>query len=308
MSLVVARTRRDVVTVSGADAASYLQGQVSQDVNGLMVGTSTWSFILAPQGKVDGWGRVYRTAADEFTVDVDAGAGAAWEARLRRFLMRTKAEISVRTDVTMLAVRALSDSNTDAVELSKLVKGGLDAGWPGAVGLDRLLPGSGDAGDAGDTDVAALVAGGAVEIDNEAYEVLRICAGIPRWGSELDADTIPATVGQWAIDASVSFTKGCYTGQELVARIDSRGGNVPRRLLGLLVGGAAPAPGAAVTVGGTPAGEVTSSAANAGTGSSVALVYVPRAVEVAAGGVDALVDGRPARLGPVPIPMLEHPH
>lgn len=304
MSLVVARTRRDVVTVSGADAASYLQGQVSQDVNALMVGTSTWSFILAPQGKVDGWGRVYRTGPDEFTIDVDAGAGAAWEARLRRFLMRTKAEISVQADVTMLAVRALSDSNTDAVELSKLVKGGLDAGWPGTVGLDRLLPdGSGDA----DADTAALVAGGAVEIDNEAYEVLRICAGVPRWGSELDADTIPATVGKWVIDASVSFTKGCYTGQELVARIDSRGGNVPRRLLGLLVPGPVPAPGTPVTVGGKPAGEVTSSATNALSGAAVALAYVPRSIEVPAGGVDALVDGRPGRLGPVPIPMLEPP-
>ena len=55
-----------------------------------------------------------------------------------------------------------------------------------------------------------------------------------RW-AELDPETIPATVGQWAIDASVSFTKGCYTGQELVARIDSRGGNVPRRLRGLVL-------------------------------------------------------------------------
>ena len=47
-------------------------------------------------------------------------------------------------------------------------------------------------------------------------------------GAELTEDTIPAEAGQWLVDASVSFTKGCYTGQELVARIDSRGGNVPR--------------------------------------------------------------------------------
>ena len=62
------------------------------------------------------------------------------------------------------------------------------------------------------------------------YEVLRIAHGVPAMGAELTEDTIPAEVGQWVIDASVSFTKGCFTGQELVARIDSRGGNVPRHL------------------------------------------------------------------------------
>ena len=63
----------------------------------------------------------------------------------------------------------------------------------------------------------------------------RIDHGVPAMGAELTADTIPAEAGQWLIDASVSFTKGCYTGQELVARIDSRGGNVPRPVR-LLVG------------------------------------------------------------------------
>ena len=62
-------------------------------------------------------------------------------------------------------------------------------------------------------------------------------------GAELTEDTIPAEAGQWVVDASVSFTKGCFTGQELVARIDSRGGNVPRHLRILDVEGAAPAPG-----------------------------------------------------------------
>ena len=65
-----------------------------------------------------------------------------------------------------------------------------------------------------------------------------------RWAPRSPTDTIPAELGQWLIDASVSFTKGCYTGQELVARIDSRGGNVPRPLRGLVVDGAVPAVGA----------------------------------------------------------------
>ena len=74
------------------------------------------------------------------------------------------------------------------------------------------------------------------------------------------------------VDASVSFTKGCFTGQELVARIDSRGGNVPRHLRILDVDGAAPAPGTELELDGAVVGRVTSSAG------SVALAYVKRSV------------------------------
>ena len=78
---------------------------------------------------------------------------------------------------------------------------------------------------------------GATTVDAEAYEAVRVEAGFPRHGHELDERTIPAEAG--LVEASVSFTKGCYTGQELVARIDSRGSNVPRRLRGLLLSGPA---------------------------------------------------------------------
>jgi folate-binding protein YgfZ len=278
---VVARTTRDVLTVTGHDAVSWLQGQLSQDVARLAPGEAAFTFVLAPQGKVDGWGRIQRTADDAVRIDVDAGAGEAWLARLQRFKLRTKADLVLTTDVPTVSVRGA------------MPEAGLPAGWPGVVGVDYL--------DAGDDVVAALVADGATEIDETALDALRIRAGAPRWGTELDADTIPATVGQWAIDASVSFTKGCYTGQELVARIDSRGGNVPRRLVGLVLDGPPPAPGTPVTVGGSAAGTVTSSAADAATGGAVALVYVPRAVEVPA---VAEVGGCTAALAPLPLPAL----
>jgi folate-binding protein YgfZ len=81
---------------------------------------------------------------------------------------------------------------------------------------------------------------GAVPVGQDAYEAARIEAGFPKHGAELDERTIPAEAG--LVEAAVSFTKGCYTGQELVARIDSRGSNVPRHLRGLLLSGPA-APG-----------------------------------------------------------------
>ena len=275
----VARTLRDLVVVEGEDATTYLQGQLSQDIAALPVGGSAPSFVLAPQGKVDGWGRVHRVAADRFEIDVDPGAGAAWAARLSRFLLRTKATVAVIEAVATIERRGTG------------VEGGLAPLGPGIAG-----------GDVVGWDAAGPPPGtpdGAEVIDDDAREALRIRAGVPVWGAELDADTIPATVGQWAIDASVSFTKGCYTGQELVARIDSRGGNVPRHLAGIVVDGPAPAIGAAVVVDGAEIAAVTSAAPD-GPG-AVALAYVPRSVELGADGVAATVAGVPARIVPLPI-------
>ena len=109
-------------------------------------------------------------------------------------------------------------------------------------------------------------------------------------------ETIPAEAGQWLIDASVSFTKGCYTGQELVARVDSRGSNTPRRLRLLRAAeqdAAALVTGAALVLDGAEVGTVTSAAA----GSPVALAYLKRAVEppatVRCNGVNVEVEALP---------------
>jgi folate-binding protein YgfZ len=139
------------------------------------------------------------------------------------------------------------------------------AGWPGIEGIDLLSEGE-------------IALAGVPLVDSATLDVLRIECGVPSMGAELTEDTIPAEAGQWLIDASVSFTKGCYTGQELVARIDSRGGNVPRPLRGLLVDGE-PAPvGTTVLVDDKEVGVVTSSARSPALG-SIALGPVARSVE-----------------------------
>ena len=294
---VVVRTTRDLVAVVGPDAATYLQGQPSQDVAGLAVGDSTWTFVLAPQGKVDGWGRITRVADDAFEVLVDAGAGEAWEARLRRFLLRTKADITVTPAVPVLALRG--EGSADVVAATGL-EAWRPAGWPAVDGFDLVVAApSGEGGPADEDAVSRVVGAGVVEVGVAELEALRIRAVVPAWGSELDADTIPATVGQWVIDASVSFTKGCYTGQELVARIDSRGGNVPRLLHRLEVQGPPPPPGTPVVVGDVEAGSVTSSASVEG--GSVALCWVGRAVVVEPDGSPATVAGAPGRVFPPPV-------
>ena len=255
------------------------------------MGDSTWTFVLAPQGKVEGWGRITRVADDAFEVLVDAGAGEAWEARLRRFLLRTKADITVTPAVPVLALRG--EGSADVVAAT-----GPDAwrpaGWPAVDGFDLVL-----AGAAAEDAVTRVVGAGVGEGGAAELEALRIRAVVPAWGSELDADTIPATVGQWVIDASVSFTKGCYTGQELVARIDSRGGNVPRLLHRAEVQGPPPSPGTPVLVDDVEAGSVTSSASVEG--GSVALCWVGRAVVVEPDGSPATVAGAPARVFSPPV-------
>src|SRR5829696_4431751 len=87
---------RDLVLVRGADAESYLQGQLSQDVAELAPGASACSFLLQPDGKVTAWLRVTRLGADGFALDVEPGWGAAVVERLRRFLLRVKVQLEER--------------------------------------------------------------------------------------------------------------------------------------------------------------------------------------------------------------------
>jgi tRNA-modifying protein YgfZ len=206
---------RDVVVVRGPEAVPFLQGQLSQDVAGLALSEPVRAFLLEPTGKVDAWLRVTLRAEDDVLLDVDVGYGPAVLARLQRFRLRTKVDLEVET-WSGLALRG--PGARDVEPPAGLMA--LDAAWPGVPSVDLL--GSGE-----------LALAGVPPVPAEALEALRIECGVPAMGAELTKATIPAEAGSWLVEASVSFTKGCYTGQELVARIDSRGGQVPRPLRGL---------------------------------------------------------------------------
>ena len=271
---VAALVPRDVVRATGPDAAAFLQGQISQDVDAVEPGDSAWSLVLAPQGKVEAWFRLTRLGDDEFVADLDAGFAEALVARLERFKLRVDAAFEILEGWQMLSIRGSSGGSDglDAVraELRAAVA------WPGFEGVDLLGP------------EVSLPAG--AEASTTAMEVARIRAGWPAMGRELTERTIPAEIAG-LVESSVSFTKGCYTGQELVARIDSRGGNVPRPMRLLEIRGDGVSPGAGITVDGKAVGEVTSAAADPASGVTVALGPVHRRVEPPA---DAEVDGIPA--------------
>lgn len=116
-------------------------------------------------------------------------------------------------------------------------------------------------------------------LDEAVSDVCAVVRGFPRWGTELTDATIPNATG--LVDRAASFTKGCYTGQELVERIDSRGGNVPRRLVGIAIDASCEDLGdeAGLLLDGSAAGELTSVRVDPRTGLTVALAYVSRTVD-----------------------------
>lgn len=261
---------RDVVRVSGPDAAAYLQGQISQDVESVAAGESAWSLILQPQGRIDAWFRLTRRGPDEFLLDVDAGHGAGLVERLERFKLRVDVEVEALDGWSLMAVKGPQANSAVEGLVAAEVRAAVD--WPGYEGVDLLF--SGPAPD------PAAWPDGLVEASQADLEVLRIRAGWPVMGAEIGPRTIPAELGASLISKSVSFTKGCYTGQELVARIDSRGGNVPRPLRLIEIAGAEDlGPGAPVTVDGETVGEITSSTVDPVAGVTVALGPVHRRVE-----------------------------
>ena len=262
--IVAGPVARDAVLVTGADAAPYLQGQISQDVDAVAPGCSAWSLVLAPQGRVDAWFRLTRGAGGSFVLDVDAGFGETLVARLERFRLRVDVSFERLAGWRMLAVRGPRAAEAWLDTVAADVRAAVD--WPGFGGIDLLGP--------------SVAPPAGVEVsDAGRLEAARIRAGWPAMGRELTERTIPAEVGG-LVESSVSFTKGCYTGQELVARIDSRGGNVPRpvRLLEI-VGDGAVAPGDEIAVDGKAVGEITSTAADPEPAVTVALGPVHRRVE-----------------------------
>ena len=199
---------RDVVKVSGADAATYLQSQLSNDLRPLQVGSSVWSFLLQPTGRVDVLLRVWRTDESTFVLDTDAGFGEAMVARLLRFRIRVKVDIEP-LPWRCIAVRGAADEVVDLPATSDRV-----VAWGSGYDLVGEQP-EPPAGVPHGSDAQLLAA--------------RIEATWPAMGAEIvPGDTIPAETGVTGV--AVSFTKGCYPGQELVERMDSRAATAPRLL------------------------------------------------------------------------------
>ena len=198
---------RDVLTVTGSDAKTYLHSQLSQDIASLQPGDVRVSLLLQPTGKVDSLLRVTCAAADRFVLDCDPGFGESTVARLSRFKIRVNAEIELQRQ-TWRAVRSL-----ESVALS--IEGAIPAWRQDGTAVDVFSP-------------TLTLPSTLREGTHSEFEEARVRALWPVMGVDISTEMIPAETS--VVDVAVSFTKGCYPGQELVERMDSRGSMAPRRL------------------------------------------------------------------------------
>lgn len=200
---------RRFLLAEGPDALSYLQSQLSQDLNRLAVGASAYSLVLEPAGRAIAVLRVTRTGDESFVLDTDPAAGDEVLSRLTRFKIRVKADLR-DLDWRCIAVRGAGAADVRPPEGTWAV-----SAWRGD-GVDLIGPAPEPPLGVGEGTPADLLAA-------------RVDAGWPVAGVDYEpGEPIPAALGVTA--EAVSFTKGCYPGQELVERMDSRGADAPRSL------------------------------------------------------------------------------
>jgi len=181
----VAARPRAFVRVAGADARDYLQSMVSNDVAALAVGDSCPALLLTAKARLIAPLVVWRRGEDDYLLLTEPELGDAVRAQLTRMRFRARCEIEPEEHESMLVF--------------------------GGDGIATDFPGAAEVLDTGLTPT----------LTEDELELRRIEAGVPRWGRELDERVLPAEAG---LDAThISFSKGCYPGQEPIARLHYRG-------------------------------------------------------------------------------------
>lgn len=291
------RSDRGKLILSGDEAAEYLQGQLTNDIEALAPGEGQYAALLDRKGHLQADMRVLRTSAEEIWIDTEPEALEAARRHLETYKIGREVAIAdlsaERAILSLIGPRSVEIAGT-----APLPEYACQAASIGAVeclavgtaqGIDLILR-SADAGGAR----AGLAAAGAVEIGPEAAEVVRIEAGTPRFGAEMSTETMPAEAG--IVEQAVSFTKGCYIGQEPVARLHYKG-RPNRHLRGLELSAAA-TPGASLRMGEKVVGRIGSACVSPARG-PIALAIVRREAEP---GAELVVgeDGVTARVVDLP--------
>jgi folate-binding protein YgfZ len=281
------RSERGKLALTGADAKVFLQGQVTNDVEALVPGTGCFAAFLTPKGKMLGDLRILDTG-DELLLDTERVALQELFNMIRRFSVGYQVELHKRTlERGLLSlIGPEAGAVAGAPELmscaehshAQMAAGGVAArAIRTDVGIDLLC-------DSADTEAlrAAAVENRAVPVSEDVLEVLRVERGRPRYGVDLDDTVIPQEAG--LNERAVSFTKGCYVGQETVARLHYRG--KPNRYLRGLRLSAPVARGAEIRLGQRVVGRVGSAVVSPQLG-PIALALVRREAPV---GSEVTVD------------------
>jgi len=296
---------RALFAISGKDRTRWLNGMVSNNIRDLQPGRGVYAFVLNPQGHI--LGDLYAWNMGEHLIaEIESFQAEQLVATLKRYIIMDKVEFTdeqARRNVLALAgpgcEAVLRGVAIDSPALAPLECA--DIVWQGhamtLARLDHPLVPHYElwAAPALIADLwLAATSAGAQPVGTRALELLRIVAGVPRYGQDIRARDLPQETGQ---ERALNYNKGCYIGQEIVERIRARG-RVHRTWTGFRVEGDPPGPGK-IMADGKDAGEITSAAKlPAGTENiALALGYVRR--ELA--GVPLASDGR--RVVPQPLPF-----
>jgi folate-binding protein YgfZ len=270
------RSERATLELRGPDAADFLQGQVTNDVLALEPGQGCYAAMLNPKGRVLADLRILHAAPQRFLVDTEATALEAVLRDLRMYKIGRQVEVADTPERAVLSLigprsREVADSALGIRVLGDEHSLSEAAGVVAVrtnLGIDLIADG----------DQAAelrerLLASGAQPVSLDAAEVVRIESGRPRHGLDMTEDNLPAEAG--IVERAVSFTKGCYVGQEPVARMHYKG-HPNRHLRGLRLSEQANS-GTALFASGKEVGRVTSRALSPALG-PIALALVRREV------------------------------
>jgi glycine cleavage system T protein len=279
-------SHRGLLQLTGADRVSFLQGMVSNDVKALQPGEGQYATVLNQQGKVLGDTRVL-CSENSLYLDVWEIIKDKIAEHLNRYLVADEVEIADRTDE--YGIISLQGPQSEASLRKLVVQAELPARWAehrmvhiddaqvcvvrasstGETGFDLIIPRSHLKNIAQRLTEAGKYFSGAW-VGEEAHNILRVEAGIPRYGVDFTEDNLLLEVG---LDQAVSFTKGCYLGQEVVERIRSRG-HVNKKLVGLTFESRESANRGDALFADKPVGTITSSVLSPALGKSIALGYV----------------------------------
>lgn len=286
------RSERGKLLVSGPDAAEFLQGQLTNDVEGLAPGEGHYAALLDRKGHMQADMRVLRLDEGVW-LDTEPATLEPVRRHLEMYKIGREVEVTdvseERAILSLIGPRAVEIAGSAALpehanEATRIagteaIAVGTDAGIDliaAAADSERLRE--------------ALLDAGAVEVGAEAVEVLRIEAGRPRFGAEMSSETMPAEAG--IVERAVNFEKGCYIGQEPVARLHYKG-RPNRHLRGLRLS-ARTDPGAVLRLGEKEVGRLGGVAVSPAHG-PIALAIVRREAEpgselsVGEDGVEATV-------------------
>ncbi len=299
--------------VGGRDRARYLHSMLTNDIKQLRPGMGCYAALLTHQGKMESDAFVFADEEEIWLECPPAGTARVGET-LRRYVVADQVEVEDHTDdfcalsiqgpdSLKIATAVAPEASGCAAPLTHCVVEGASGPWrvirrdrSGYGGIDFWMPGA----DAATVWDRLVEAGQVCPCGHEALNWLRTEAGIPWFGVDMDESSLPMEFG---LESALSFTKGCYRGQEIVARVTHRG-RLDRRLSALAVQHREPPHrGAEVFSAGVPAGHVTSAVVSPRLGLPLALAILKNDFREPGTQLEVRIGGetRPASVVPLPL-------